>query len=111
VVFAVNDVAFFREHPRRQARIRLPAVGEFAAEFRSLGDHDASRRVVLVWNCRSPALPNGLMKIPMLKYADEEIRDDDTTVMTILHGLMAARIGKPERAAWDTPVIEGRVLQ
>ena len=88
------DVVFFRQHPRRQVHIREPQAWEFAKEWLELGDHSAPRRRVLVWNCKSPRLPDGIMRIPFLMFADESIEDDDRTVMPILHQLMASEIGK-----------------
>ena len=88
------DVLFFREYPKRQARIRLPRAGEFLSEFRTLGTHHESRRRVLVWHCKSPGLPNGLMVIPFLLRADESVEDSDANVLGILKDLMDAEIAR-----------------
>ncbi len=102
-----QDVQFFADHPDRYARIRLPGRGpvinaqravriqdEMAGEFFSLGDHDKSRRRVLVWrvprgnkhlsDLRAPRL----LKIPFLAFADEEIADLDEVLLPLIHDIM-----------------------
>jgi hypothetical protein len=100
------DVAFFADHPDRYARIRLPGKGpainaqravriveELSGEFFSLGDHDKSRRRVLIWRVPrgnkhfDPRAPR-LLKIPFLAFADEEIADCDEILLPIIHEIM-----------------------
>jgi hypothetical protein len=88
-----DDVQWFQDHPDRNARIRVPAFAEFMAEWQQLGMHHMSRRRVLVWrvpkkNPKRHLVPDGLMRIPFLPFADESIEDDDKTILTILDDLM-----------------------
>ena len=85
------DALFFQQHPDRYAHIRLPrkelvknqqrAVqyqDEAQGEFWSLGDHDKSRRRIILWRVPKdnafydPANPQSL-KIPFLAFSDETI--------------------------------------
>ncbi len=91
-----TDELFFSAHPDRRIRIRECLGVEQDAAFMSLGDHDRSRRRMLVWQ-RSP---KEIVRIPFLLFADESIRDDDETLMPILHGVMedsAKKYGIPTR--------------
>ena len=98
-----DDVLWFRQQPKRQCRIRQPALGEFGTAWQALGMHDATRRRVLVWrvpknNPMRGAVPDGLMRIPFLAEADETIENDDKVLLQILDGLMkAAAEAKPDR--------------
>lgn len=99
-----QDAQFFRQHPDRRTRIRLPAgpapvrdnqrgvrfLAESEMEFRSLGSHDKSRRRIVVWRAPAdhPTHPNHLLKIPFLAFADETISDDDATLLPIVAGVM-----------------------
>lgn len=100
------DIHFFVDHPTRQARIRKPVpmievnkqrgaryVEEMQGEFWSLGAHDKNRRRILVWkiprdNPFWDAKREQLMRIPFLAFADEEIADNDETLLPILHEIM-----------------------
>ncbi len=101
-----SDAQFFADHPDRQARIRMPGKGpainaqravriqdECAGEFFSLGEHDKSRRRIIVYrlpkdNPRfNPDRPQ-LLKIPFLAFADEEIADRDDVLLPIIHEIM-----------------------
>jgi len=105
------DEQFFKDHPDRQARIRMPKkvpaltpqravrmVDESEGEFWSLGDHDKHRRRIILWKVprdRWHMIPNHdgktvpIMKIPFLCYADETIEDDDDTLFPIVRDIMA----------------------
>lgn len=79
------DAQFFEAHPDRQAHIRNPVGSEYEMEFRTLGDHLASRRRILVWRVHHT---KKLMKIPFLAFADESIEDTDEVLLPILDGIM-----------------------
>ena len=101
-----QDAAFFANHPDRQARIRLPGRGpatnaqravriveESAGEFFSLGEHDKSRRRIIIWrvprnNLHFDPRKPPLIKIPFLAFADETIEDRDDILLPILHSIM-----------------------
>ena len=88
-----DDITWFKDHRDRNARIRVPALGEFTMEWMKLGMHHESRRRVLVWrvpkkNPMRHLVPDGLMRIPFLPFADESIEDDDKTILAILDDLM-----------------------
>ena len=105
-----TDEQFFKDHPDRQTRIRLPGkvpaitrqravrmVDECAGEFWSLGEHNRSRRRVIVWRVpqdRWHLIPNHdgkstpLMKVPFLAFADETIEDRDDVLLPILDEIM-----------------------
>lgn len=88
-----DDVEFFTFHPDRRARIRIPKGNECELEFRSLGDHFAKRRRILVWRVpeNNPAydpVKRPLLKIPFLAFADETIEDNDETLLPILNQIM-----------------------
>lgn len=101
------DAQFFADHPDRQARIRLPGRGpainaqravriqdECAGEFFSLGEHDKSRRRIIIWRVPrdnlhfNPQHPP-LIKIPFLAFADETIEDRDDVLLPIVHEIMS----------------------
>jgi hypothetical protein len=101
-----QDIAFFTDHPDRQARIREPAkkieigrqrgaavVDEMQGEFWSLGDHDKSRRRVIVYRVPrdnpmyDPKKPQ-LLKIPILLFADETIVDEDRVLLPEVDRIM-----------------------
>jgi hypothetical protein len=100
------DAQFFKDHPDRQARIRLPGVelkkdkqrsvrylSECEIEFRSLGPHAAYRRRILLWKvpATNPMYDKKkpqILKIPFLAYADETIEDTDAVLLPIIHELM-----------------------
>lgn len=98
-----QDEQFFTEHPDRKARIRLPGkemfkdkqrsvryLDESELQFRSMGPHDEKRRRIIVYKTPAahPTHANHLLKIPFLQFADEEIRDDDRTLLEIVHSIM-----------------------
>lgn len=98
-----QDAQFFLQHPDRQARIRLPLkvahrdqqravryLDECEIEFRHLGGHDPKRRRIIAYklSANHPSHPNHIMKIPFLAFADESIRDDDETLLPIVHKIM-----------------------
>lgn len=97
------DAQFFLQHPDRQARIRLPAkvahrsqqravryLDEEELPFRALGPHDPKRRRIIAYRFPPdhPQVPNRIMKIPFLAFADETIRDDDETLLPIVHEII-----------------------
>lgn len=91
VGLAVDDAAFFADHRDRMFRIRQPLAGEFESEFRSLGDHDASRRRVIVARAFGPlAKLHGVKFMPagMLLFADETVEDRDDVLMPIYNEIM-----------------------
>ena len=102
-----QDIQFFTDHPDRQARIRLPGKvramnkqrqvwieDEMWREFQTLGDHDVSRRRIIVYRVPpdnpmyDPKAPQ-LLKIPMLLFADETIADDDRVLLPEVHRIMS----------------------
>jgi hypothetical protein len=98
-----QDEVFFRQHPDRRARIRMPSrelykdtqravryLDESELQFRSLGPHDKSRRRILAWRTAAdhPTHPNHIHKIPMLAFSDETIEDRDDVLLPMLHKLM-----------------------
>ena len=104
----MTDEEFFASYPDRQTRIRMPAMtleiekdrqrsvrylSECEREFQQLGDHQKSRRRIVLWrvpegNPWYDPLEPKILKIPMLAYADESISNDDATLLPIIHGLM-----------------------
>ncbi len=97
------DIQFFKDHPGRKARIRLPQkqthidqqravryLDEQELAFRQLGPHDVKRRRIIVYRVPGdhPTHANHLMQIPFLLFADETIEDDDKTLLPIIHHLM-----------------------
>jgi hypothetical protein len=88
-----DDVRWFKQLKLRQTRIRVPVPGEFSASWPATGDHDATRRRVLVWrvpknNPGRKLIPDGLMRIPLLLRADESVENDDKVLLPILDWLM-----------------------
>ena len=101
------DAIFFREHPDRQAHIRMPMAAvlhkdkqrqvryapECEAEFQTLGDHDKSRRRIILWKIPlgNPYLKKtgpAILKVPFLAYFDETIADTDAVLLPILAEIM-----------------------
>lgn len=87
------DAQFFAQHPDRQARIRVVFGSEQEEAFRTLGDHDRSRRRIICW--RVPAnnplgkrLNAKVIKIPFLAFASESIEDTDAVLLPLLHDVM-----------------------
>lgn len=98
-----QDEQFFREHPDRRARIRIPGkqphidrqravryLGESELQFRSLSPHDVKRRRIIVYRTPAdhPTHANHLLKIPFLQFADETIEDTDDVLLPIVLKLM-----------------------
>lgn len=84
------DLEFFNDHRDRQTHIRTAFDQENQDEFRSLGFHDIGRRRILMWRVPegSKSSVGGIVKIPFLAFSDETIRDDDETLLPILHEIM-----------------------
>lgn len=84
------DEQFFKDHKDRQCHIRPARDGEKAAEFRTLGLHDASRRMMLLWKVPkdNPLAAGQILRIPFLKFSSEEIRDEDDALLYILNEIM-----------------------
>ena len=94
VAFDNSDKNFFKDHPDRQAHIRLPFAGECAGEFFSLGDHQRERRRIILWRVPSDnpyfnKMREPILKIPFLAFADESIEDRDDILLPILNQIMA----------------------
>jgi hypothetical protein len=101
-----QDIQFFTDHPDRQARIRAPSkvveingqrganvVDEMRGEFWSLGEHDKSRRRIIVYrvpkdNPMYDSARPQLLKIPILLFADETIADRDDVLLPEVHRIM-----------------------
>jgi len=99
VAFDNSDRNFFKEHPDRQAHIRLPFHGEAAGEFWSLGDHNRIRRRILLWrvprdNPHYHPIKQPVLKIPFLAFSDETIEDRDDVLLSIIHTIMVEQIQK-----------------
>lgn len=111
-----QDAQFFADHPKRQARIRVPEAGHVEADrmgsktlhlaeeemaFRQLGGHDPKRRRILVWRIPKdnpvydPKMPK-LLKVPFLLFADETVEDNDEMLLPILHEIMMEAQAKEE---------------
>ena len=93
VAFEKSDEGFFRDHPDRRAHIRLPYKGEAEGEFWSLGEHERSRRRMVLWrvpkdNPWFDRLRQPLLKIPFLAFADETIEDRDDVLLPIIDTIM-----------------------
>lgn len=94
IFFNRSDTLFFKEHPRREARIRIPYIDECFHEFASLGEHDRKRRRLIIWKVPddNPMRGTGdrrLLKIPFLAFSDETIEDSDEVLLPILKQIMA----------------------
>lgn len=101
-----EDAQFFTQHPDRYAHIREPRqmlislpsrqvepVPESQGEFWSLGEHDRSRRRILVWRVpeHHPDYdPKNvkILKIPFLLFGDESVEDTDAVLLPIIHQIM-----------------------
>ena len=97
VAFNNSDLDFFHKYPERHAHIRLPFHDECSGEFWSLGDHQRTRRRILLWRVpkQSPyydAAHRPLLKIPFLAFADETIEDTDETLLPIIEGIMSEQL-------------------
>lgn len=99
---ANDDVIWFTQRAKRQARIRIPAPGEFEQAWEALGFHWPNRRRVLVWripkdNPGHRLIPDGLMRIPFLAFADETIEDSDSVLLPILDTIMKDAAAQQEK--------------
>lgn len=86
-----TDKAFFADFPQRKTRIRDAIGDEQDAAFQSLGDHDRSRRRMVIWKLPPSMRQHGtpeLLKIPFLAFGDETIENEDRILMPIVHQLM-----------------------
>lgn len=93
VAFDNSDKLFFENHRERQSHIRLPFQGEAAGEFFSLGDHQRTRRRILIWRVPrdSPyydAVKQPILKVPFLAFEQEEIEDTDDVLLPIIATIM-----------------------
>lgn len=107
------DAQFFQQHPDRKTHIREPRrvlaidrsravryVPECEGEFWSLGDHDKSRRRIILTrvDAQGASLPeNRVLKIPFLAFSDETIEDRDDVLIPLIAGIMAAQVEKMQR--------------
>lgn len=99
VAFDNSDKQFFVRNPDRNAHIRLPYQNESAGEFFSLGDHNRTRRRILLWRVPedNPYYDRGrrpLLKIPFLIFADETVEDRDDVLLPIIHEIMTGAVGR-----------------
>ena len=93
VAFDNSDKNFFKDHPDRNAHIRLPYEQECAGEFWQLGDHNRTRRRIVLWR-----VPQGnpyynrdklpYIKIPFLAFSDETIEDRDDVLLPMIEEIM-----------------------
>ena len=93
VAFDNSDKQFFVRNPARMAHIRLPYGGECSGEFWSMGDHQRTRRRILIWRIPkdSPyydAEKQPILKIPMLTLEGEEIADTDEVLVPLIDTIM-----------------------
>ena len=89
IIMPGSDEAFFRDHPERQIRIRLPrSADEFRHEFTTLGDHAYYRRRIIAARGFIPFGPK-VIHIPFLAFADETIEDRDEVLLPILNEMMS----------------------
>ena len=95
IILPGSDEAFFRDHPDRNYRIRkLKDDREFAWEFAKLGaqNYPTDRWAVIVIRAVAfpfarPGMPR-VLAIPFIKFADEEIADNDETLAPIVLEMM-----------------------
>jgi hypothetical protein len=99
-----EDAQFFMLNPDRKARIRYPRkvlskdrqrgvryVDECEGEFWSLGDHDKSRRRIILTRVDvkgEPLKDNHLLKLPLLSFSDEMIEDSDEILLPLIREIM-----------------------
>lgn len=93
VAFDNSDKMFFENHPERQAHIRLPFQGEAAGEFFALGDHQRTRRRILIWRIPRDSpyyhpVKQPILKIPFLTFEDEVVDDTDDVLLPIIDTIM-----------------------
>ena len=97
VAFNNSDRDFFHKYPERHAHIRLPFHDECSGEFWSLGDHQRTRRRILLWRVpkQSPyydAVHRPLLKIPFLGFADVNSEDTDEILLPIIEGIRCEQL-------------------
>lgn len=99
-----EDAQWFTDHPDRKAHIRQPQLElhkspsravaylpEMQGEYWSLGEHDKTRRRVLLIrvNVAGEPLPdNRILKIPVVLFADETVEDRDDILLPWAHSIM-----------------------
>ena len=93
VAFDNSDKMFFENHRERQTHIRLPFQGEAAGEFFSLGDHQRTRRRILIWRVPRDSpyydpIKQPILKIPFLTFEDEVVDDTDDVLLPIIATIM-----------------------
>jgi hypothetical protein len=93
VAFDNSDKMFFENHRDRQAHIRLPFQGEAAGEFFSLGDHQRTRRRILIWRIPRDSpyfdpVKQPILKVPFLCFENENIADTDDALLPIIATIM-----------------------
>lgn len=98
VAFDNSDKRFFQDHPLRRAHIRQPFKDECHAEFWSLGDHNRTRRRILLWkvprdNPFWQKMKEPILKIPFLLYSDETVEDRDEILLPIIDEIMQNAAG------------------
>lgn len=93
VAFDNSDKMFFERNKDRHAHIRLPFQGEAAGEFFALGDHQRTRRRILIWRVPKDSpfyhpVKQPFLKIPFLAFSDENIEDSDEILLPIIDTIM-----------------------
>lgn len=99
VAFDNSDKQFFTQHPDRQAHIRLPYRDECAGEYWSMGDHQRTRRRILLWrvpknNPYWEKLKEPILKVPFLAFSDETIEDRDDVLLPIIEEIMQGALAR-----------------
>ena len=97
IAFDNSDKNFFCQHLDRKAHIRLPFENECAGEFWQMGEHNRTRRRILLCRCDAQGqfLPEGrVMKIPFLLFADETVEDRDDILLPIIQEIMQGALLK-----------------
>lgn len=82
------DITWFALRPDRMSHIRPVRFGEAEIEFQTLGDHESSRRRMIIVRVPDGIHEGALMWIPFLQFGDEEVEDSDHILMPIVHQLM-----------------------
>jgi hypothetical protein len=93
VAFDNSDKMFFENHKDRNAHIRLPFQGESAGEFWQLGDHQRTRRRILIWRVPKDSpyyhpVKQPILKIPFLVFENETVDDSDEVLLPIIDTIM-----------------------
>lgn len=88
------DTIWFAQHRDRNFHIRNAFGDEMEFEFDTLGPHQRDRRKIILWKVphnvalQFRAFAGKVLKTPFLMFADEDIRDEDDTLGSILNGIM-----------------------